>query len=190
MSPSPSSRSSRSARFARARELLEQANCNLSPEHKEIIARAGAAFNSEGHFADSIMMQTRMIECTTFVRPEDGSTQARVVLELVVAQDMCNAHGMMHGGCSAYLVDHCTSVALIVQGLVTEGSLYLVSQSLNTTYHAGAKLGDKLNIVCTTVSAGKRAVSARAEIWNLTTRRLTVTGNQVQMVPSRSEVKL
>lgn len=127
MSPSPSSRSSRSARFARARELLEQANCNLSPEHKEIIARAGAAFNSEGHFADSIMMQTRMIECTTFVRPEDGSTQARVVLELVVAQgasstaihaiviaqsdyrsvriDMCNAHGMMHGGCSAYLVD-------------------------------------------------------------------------------------
>lgn len=30
----------------------------------------------------------------------------------------------------------------------------------------------------------------KVQIWNLTTRRLTVTGNQVQMVPSRSEVKL
>ena len=73
--------------------------------------------------------------------------------------DMCNAHGMMHGGCSAYLVDQsvppplrwpvgrtlslarsCTSVALIVQALVIEGSLDLVSQSLSTTYHAGATL--------------------------------------------------
>lgn len=77
---------SHSGRLAGARERLEQADCNLSPEHKDIIARAGAAFNTEGQFADSVIMQTRMTECNTFVRLEDGTTQARVVLQLVVAQ--------------------------------------------------------------------------------------------------------
>ncbi|KAH9832956.1 HotDog domain-containing protein [Rhodofomes roseus] len=159
-----SSSRSPNARLARARELLKNADCNLSPEHKELVARAGAAFNRGGQFADSVMMQTRMIVCRTFERPEDGKTHTRVVFEVTVSQDMCNAHNMMHGGCAAFLVDACTSVALVVQGLVTGGALDLVSQSLDTTYHAGAKLGDALNVVCTTVSSGKRAVTAHAEV--------------------------
>ncbi|KAH9928194.1 uncharacterized protein B0H18DRAFT_265655 [Fomitopsis serialis] len=136
------------------------------------------------------MMQMRMIVCNKFERTEDGRTHARVVFDVTVSQDMCNAHNMMHGGCAAFLVDACTSVTLIVQALVTEGAFDLVSQSLNTTFHAGAKLGHTLNVVCTTVSSGKRAVSARTEIWNTTARRLVVTGNQVKMAPSRSDVKL
>jgi len=177
-------------RLARAREIIKDADCNLSPEHKEIVARAGAAFNRDGQFGDSVMMQLRMIVCHKFERPEDGRTHARVVFEGTVSQNMCNTHNMMHGGCAAFLVDACTPVTLVVQTLVTGGTLDLVSQSLNTTFHAGAKLGDKLNIVCTTVSSGKRAVSARAEIWDVTTERLVVTGNQVKMAPSRSDVKL
>ena len=78
-------RSSHTSRLKHAREGLEQADCNLSPEHKDIIARAGAAFNRPGQFADTVMMRTRMLECNTFVRPEDGTTQARVVFELVVS---------------------------------------------------------------------------------------------------------
>lgn len=76
--------------------------------------------------------------------------------------DMCNSHGMMHGGCTAFMVDwlvgcsevvlvegvrslkdlpfSCTSIALVIMGLVTGGPVDLVSQSLTTTYHAGAKL--------------------------------------------------
>ncbi|KAH9928186.1 HotDog domain-containing protein [Fomitopsis serialis] len=177
-------------RLARAREILKAANCNLSPEHREIVARAGAAFNRGGQFGDSVMMQMRMIVCNTFERPEDGRTHARVVFEGTVLQEMCNAHNMMHGGCAAFLVDACTSATLVVQALVAGGAFDLVSQSLNTTFHAGAKLGDKLNVVCITVSSGKRAVSVRAEIWNTTARRLVATGSQVKMAPSRSDVKL
>ncbi|KZT69775.1 hypothetical protein DAEQUDRAFT_737790 [Daedalea quercina L-15889] len=155
--------SSPNSRLAQAREKLAQAECNLSPEHKEIIAYAGAALNRAGQFADAVIMQTEMRECNTFERAEDGAAHARVVFEVAATQDMCNAHGMVHGGCSAYLVDHCTSVALVVRGLVTGGALDLVSQSLTTLYHAGAKVGDRLKIVCTTASAGSRAGTARAE---------------------------
>ena len=91
--PSSPSPNPRTARLARSQDRLAQADCNLSPEHKEIIARAGAAFNREGQFADAVMMRTQMVECNTFVRPEDGTTQARVVFELVVAQGASETAG-------------------------------------------------------------------------------------------------
>ena len=96
MPPSPSP-NPRTARLARSQDRLAQADCNLSPEHREIIAQAGEAFNREGQFADAIMMRTRMLECNTFVRTEDGSTQARVVFELVVEQGAFHANGRMFG---------------------------------------------------------------------------------------------
>ncbi|KAH9833817.1 HotDog domain-containing protein [Rhodofomes roseus] len=178
------------AKMARWKGTLDKAKTNLSSEQLEKLAYIAAWHTREGDFADSVQNNLEIVECNTFVRPGDEKTHARVVYEATVTKDMCNAHGMMHGGCAAYLVDCCTSIALVVMGLATGGPVDLVSQSLSTTYHAGAKLGDKIQIVNISTAAGKRAVTARAEIWDLTTKRLAVTGNHVKMVPSKSDFKL
>ncbi|KAH9927336.1 uncharacterized protein B0H18DRAFT_1004164 [Fomitopsis serialis] len=165
------------ARTAHWKSVVDNAKTNLSPEQLDKLAYIAAWHTREGDFADSVQRNLRITECGTFVRPEDGKTHARVVYETTVTKDMCNAHDMMHGGCSAYLVDCCTSIALVVMGLATGSPVDLVSQSLTTTYHAGAKLFQHHT------ASGKRAVTARAE-------RLAVTGNHVKMVPSKSDFKL
>jgi len=178
------------AGIAHWKRIVDNAKTNLSSEQLDKLAYIAAWHTREGDFADLVQRNLRITECSTFVRPEDGKTHARVVYETTVTKDMCNAHGMMHGGCAAYLVDCCTSIALVVMGLATGSPVDLVSQSLSTTYHAGAKLDDKIQIVNISTASGKRAVTARAEIWDQTTKRLVVTGNHVKMVPSKSDFKL
>ncbi|KAI0731842.1 HotDog domain-containing protein [Fomitopsis betulina] len=179
-----------SAKVAHYKTAFGKAKTNLSPELLDKLAHINAWHAREDTFGDGVMSKLTITEFGTFVRPEDGKTHGRIVYEGIVTQDMCNSHGMMHGGCAAFMVDCCTSIALVIMGLATGGPVDLVSQSLTTTYHAGAKLGDKIRVVNTSTAGGKRAVTARAEIWDLTTKRLTVIGNHVKMVPSKSEFKL
>ena len=55
--------------------------------------------------------------------------------------DMINGGGNIHGGCSAFLVDVCSSLSLSALSLVTEGKEYLsVSQAINMIYHSPAVL--------------------------------------------------
>jgi len=60
-----------------------------------------------------------------------------------------------------------------------------VSQSMNVFFHAPAVLGEVLQIINTSISIGKRVVSAKTEIWSTTHRRLVVSGIHVKMAPSR-----
>ncbi|KZT70301.1 hypothetical protein DAEQUDRAFT_737514 [Daedalea quercina L-15889] len=178
------------AKVAQYKSIISGAKSNLSSEQLDKVAYILAWHGPDDGFATSVIEKLQITECGTFVRPEDGTTHGRVVYEGTVTQDMCNAHDMMHGGCAAFLVDCCTSIALVAMGLATGSPVDLVSQSLTTTYHAGAKLGDKIQIVNITTASGKRAVTARAEIWDVTTKRLAVTGHHVKMVPSKSAFKL
>ncbi|KZT06487.1 uncharacterized protein LAESUDRAFT_653521 [Laetiporus sulphureus 93-53] len=147
------------------------------------------AFTREGDFADTVITNLKAIELTIFDRPQDGKQQTRVVFELTVNNDMLNAFDMMHGGCIAFLVDVCSSVALSLLGIVTNGNVAYVSQALNTTYFAGAPLGAKLQIISTTTSVGSRIAIAETEIWDMTDRRLVASGIHTKMKPSRDAIK-
>ncbi|KAJ7158290.1 HotDog domain-containing protein [Mycena crocata] len=107
---------------------------------------------------------------------EPAKQEGRFVCELIVTEDMLNGAGHLHGGCSAFLVDICSTLCLM---LFDDGMH--VSQALNIVYHSPAGLGDKLRIVNTTMTVGARAMSARTEIWNATHHRLVATGVHIKM---------
>ncbi|KAL5525412.1 hypothetical protein ACEPAF_9282 [Sanghuangporus sanghuang] len=122
-------------------------------------------------------------------REEPERTEARVVCEIDVEQDMVNGGGNMHGGCSAYLIDVCSTLPIIaLMDALKRGGRGGVSQVLDVVYHSPARVGDRLRIVSTTISLGARAMSARSEIWNQTQHRLVATGVHIKMDPSPSKL--
>ncbi|KAI0068496.1 hypothetical protein BV25DRAFT_1329 [Artomyces pyxidatus] len=110
---------------------------------------------------------------------EPAKTEARVVCEVVVEEEMLNALRVMHGGCLAFFIDICgtlPSTALLGHSGV--------SLNISVSYHAPAKVGDKLKIISTTLSNGARVTSTRGEIWNVTTKRLVASGVHTMMEQS------
>jgi len=160
---------------------VEGVKGNVSPKLKDKLVQIIPALAKEGAFADSTMKSLKATVFDVIDRPEDGKKQARVIFEVVVHEEMLNSRDTIHGGCVAYLVDACSSVAIAVLGLATDGNIDTVSQAINTIFHASAKLGDKLEIVSTTISSGARAVSAQSEIWDVTNHRLVASGTHIKM---------
>ncbi|KAJ7682938.1 HotDog domain-containing protein [Mycena rosella] len=140
----------------------------------------GKRRNNKPAFGDDIT--ARMVVTHASVQDkadEPHKKEGRVVCELVVTEDMLNGGGSVHGGCSAFLIDMCSTLSLIIFSHVPS-----VSQSLNIVYHSPAGLGEKLRIVNTTMTVGARAMSARTEIWNDTHHRLVASGVHIKMQPS------
>ncbi|KAI0636375.1 HotDog domain-containing protein [Trametes polyzona] len=157
----------------------------LSPKQREAIVKfADVILRGRGQFAKPTGSRLQMTEVTVYEREEDGKTQVRMVFEIDVGEDMLNSGNMMHGGCSMFLIDVCSSIALVALGIVTSRNSYLVSQAITTVFHAPATTGARLSIVNNTVSFGARTVTARTEIWDTTNRRLVATGVHNQMQPS------
>ncbi|KAJ7916949.1 HotDog domain-containing protein [Mycena leptocephala] len=112
---------------------------------------------------------------------EPLKTEGKVICELMVTEDMLNGGKTVHGGCSAYLIDMCSTLVLMACGQHVH-----VSQSLNIVYHSPATLGEKLRIINTTMTIGRRTMTARTEIWNATKHRLVASGVHIKMAPSPS----
>jgi len=122
---------------------------------------------------------------------EPARAEGKVVMKLVVNDDMLNLANTVHGGCIAYLVDFCSSLALLALGAAQTGDRALsVSQALNIVFHSPAALGETLRIVNMSVSTGVRAATARTEIWNDTHHRLVASGVHIKMQPSKGKNKL
>ncbi|KAL5479088.1 hypothetical protein ACEPAI_2376 [Sanghuangporus weigelae] len=136
-------------------------------------------------FADAIGGRLVITEAEiTRKRDEPERMEARVVCEIGVEQDMVNGGGNMHGGCSAYLIDVCSTLPIIgLMDAMKRGGRGGVSQVLDVVYHSPARVGDVLRIVSTTISLGARTMSARSEIWNVTQHRLVATGVHIKMDP-------
>ncbi|KAK7031072.1 hypothetical protein VNI00_013672 [Paramarasmius palmivorus] len=127
---------------------------------------------------------------------EEGKKQVKVVCSITVDEDMTNNKNTLHGGCAAYLLDMCTSIAVLASqrgasapGTTTQPGPQIdelpaidasTSQTISTTYQSPALLGDKLRITSRTLRVGRRSASVRCEIWNLTRRKLCVSGEQVK----------
>ncbi|CDO74306.1 hypothetical protein BN946_scf184576.g1 [Trametes cinnabarina] len=145
---------------------------------------------TRGAFARSTGSSLVMKEIEVYRRNKDGKSQARVVYETTVHEEMLNFAGTMHGGCAAYLIDMCSSIALALLGMVTEKPWEFVSQTIITTLHAPVLPGVKIEIINNTVSFGSRTVTAVTEIWDVTNNRLCVTGTHNKMAPSAPKTKL
>ncbi|KAI0708037.1 hypothetical protein C8Q76DRAFT_800316 [Earliella scabrosa] len=141
-------------------------------------------------FAHTVCSRMVLEEIELTRREKDGRPQARLTYTITVEEDMLNIAGTMHGGCAVYLIDLCSSVALKVLARAQDKPSFFVSQALNTTFHAPAPRGAKLEIVNTTVSLGARTASAVTDIWDMTNKRLCMTGVHNQMAPSQPLSKL
>ncbi|KAJ7468596.1 HotDog domain-containing protein [Mycena latifolia] len=157
---------------------------NVDDSMKEVLSDLSKVFGkrrfSKPAFGDSIIARMTVTHASVDNKvDEPRKKEGRVVCELVVTEDMLNGGGNVHGGCSAFLIDTCSTLALIIISNIPS-----VSQSLNIVYHSPAGAGDKLRIINTTLTVGARAMSARAEIWNETHHRLVASGVHIKMQPS------
>jgi len=143
-------------------------------------------------FGESVTNRLLITEISVVPKAEEPKRlEGRVVCEITVEEDMLNGAGYIHGGCSAFLIDMCTTLCMLALSMTSSGELFpSVSQSLNVVYHSPAGLGDRLRLVNTTMTLGARAHSARTEIWNLTHRRLVSSGVHIKMQPSDPKTKL
>ncbi|OBZ69269.1 Acyl-coenzyme A thioesterase 13 [Grifola frondosa] len=161
---------------------------DIPPETKERIGKFLNLILVRGNFARSTGARLVPKEVKMYKRPEDEKPQVRVVFEITVDEDMLNPAGNVHGGCIVYMIDVCSSVALAALGMCMNRPNSFVSQALNTTFHAPAPLGTKLELVNTTTAFGGRTVAARTEIWDVTNRRLVASGVHNKMQPSQPKL--
>jgi len=168
---------------------------NAEPDVKIVLARAfdpDEPFNSGIRFAQSVGRRLKIVEVSCNKKlDEPKKLECRVVVETLVTEDMLNGAGILHGACSAYLVDVCSSLPILALTKVTTGKPILgVTSTINMMYHSPAVLGDKLRLVNTSMTIGSRAMSARTEIWNATHHRLVSSGVHLKMPPSVPKSKL
>ncbi|KAJ7778475.1 HotDog domain-containing protein [Mycena metata] len=138
-------------------------------------------------FGDSILSGLVVTEASVQPKAEEPlKEEGRIVCEITVTEDMLNGGGNIHGGCSAFLIDVCSTLCLMVY----KPGMH-VSQSLNIVYHSPATLGEKLRIVNTSMTVGARAMSARTEARNailLSCHRLVASGVHIKMQPSEAKL--
>ncbi|KAI5893166.1 uncharacterized protein SCHCODRAFT_02621034 [Schizophyllum commune H4-8] len=168
---------------------------NASDDVKAAFRDLSMWFSRDGKprgFAASVGARISVDEVSILKKAEEPTREeARLVCSLEVTEDMLNGAGSMHGGCSAYLIDFCSSLALSAHSAHAYGSpVFMVSQALNVVYHSPAVLGDRIRIVNTSIALGARASSARTEIWNDTHHRLVASGVHIKMQPSPPKTKL
>ncbi|KAL0576596.1 hypothetical protein V5O48_005389 [Marasmius crinis-equi] len=162
---------------------------NASDEAKMLIVKY---LRSGGFFGDFIWARLRASDTSILNSTEEPfRKEGRAVFRLKVENDMLNPVGILHGACSSLLIDSCTWLLLSAYVMETTGkSRPVVSQAINTVLHSPAHLDDELKIVTTTMSVGNRSIIAKAEVWNVTHRRLVASGTQIAMFPSPQVSKL
>ncbi|KAF5333617.1 hypothetical protein D9611_002767 [Ephemerocybe angulata] len=164
---------------------------NAPVEVKEFVGDVSGIFaNNTEHqgplFGEAIQDRLRVTEVSINQKAEaPKKLEGRVVIETIIEEDMLNGGGNIHGGCSAFLIDICSTLALAALSLATTQKLaFTVSQSLNVVYHSPAGLGDHIRIVNQTLTLGARAQSVRSEIWSVTHGRLVASGTHIKLQPS------
>ncbi|KAK0243392.1 hypothetical protein EDD85DRAFT_326173 [Armillaria nabsnona] len=148
-------------------------------------------------FGHQILSRLSISHVSLDASPEQRTRdQSKVICSLAVTEDMLDTlPGSLHGGCSAFMIDTCSSLGLIAYVLCkttscTWDKIYTVSHTLDVVYHSPALLGDKLKIVSTSMSIGAQTMSIRTEIWNTTRQYLVASGVHLKMLPSSSRANM
>jgi len=134
-----------------------------------------------------IIRNLNVTEMSLLQKEEElGKLEAKMVFETRVDTDMLNDGENMHGGCSAFLIDFCSSITLSLLLAHFHRTPYQVSQTLNVVYHAPARVGAKIRIVNRTITMGRRIMSARTEVYDADHSRLVASGVHTKMAPSEA----
>ncbi|EJD47641.1 hypothetical protein AURDEDRAFT_183828 [Auricularia subglabra TFB-10046 SS5] len=137
-----------------------------------------------GRFAHTIASRVQLKD-TKAERKNGTVVSTIIVCEAVVEQDMLNGRGTIHGACSAYLIDLCTTFALQLHSLESGGSGDEgTTQTLNVVYHAPALEGATLRIACTSLTVDDATMSGKCEVWDADNKRLVASGMQLKGVAS------
>ncbi|KAK0443919.1 uncharacterized protein EV420DRAFT_1014829 [Desarmillaria tabescens] len=168
-----------------------------APDDVKQCQRVFLAVGQTKGFAHQILSGLSISHVSLDPSPEQYTRdQSKVTCSLTVTEDMLDAiPGCLHGGCSAFIIDACSTLGLVAYVLCKTTScdwdkIYTISQTLDVVYHSPALLGDKLNIVNTSMSVGARTMSVRTEIWNTTRRCLVASGVHLKMLPSSSRANM
>ncbi|KAH7876945.1 hypothetical protein F5879DRAFT_941349 [Lentinula edodes] len=156
-------------------------------DRRKLFAAMGLAPNLEATFGDPVVAALKLSEISIHQNVmEPSSLEAKVTCKTRITQGMVNGHGTLHGGCSALLIDFCSSLATIALQIHTTGFPGLgFSETIHVVFHAPAVLGEELQVVNTCTSAGEIVQSARTEIWSETHHRLVVSGVHVTVKPQK-----
>ncbi|KAG2060291.1 hypothetical protein BDR06DRAFT_872787 [Suillus hirtellus] len=173
-----------------------QVDGNASPKikHRMLLALQSMRCSTgkpSSSFENMIASRLQVTEASTLPKIEEPEKfEGRVVVQVIVDEELLNVNHSVHGGCTAMIIDmhmrSCSTMPIYVLGASTSGhGEFGVSQSLNIVYHSPALLGDKLRVVSTTLALGSRALSSRCEVWNVTRHRLVASAVHIKMVPSK-----
>ncbi|KAF8484422.1 hypothetical protein JB92DRAFT_3028555 [Gautieria morchelliformis] len=109
------------------------------------------------------------------------------------------AEGVLHPGCSAYLIDMVTALPFIIIGLAkdeqrsTSNSYpskfamapFSPSQRLDITFHDAATLGARLKIIGKSTTHSGSSLIVRCEIWDTGEERLVASAMHCKVMPSK-----
>lgn len=109
---------------------------------------------------------------------------AETIHEVTVTEDFLNGMGFLHGGCTAYLIDSCSSIGFVA--LSPPDTPPSVSLNLAVTYHQAAPPGARLRFISTVIAFSARVQTVRCEVWDITkpAHRLVATGTHIKMQQS------
>ncbi|KAI0071828.1 hypothetical protein K474DRAFT_1668548 [Panus rudis PR-1116 ss-1] len=166
-------------------QTMRAAPGGIAQEIKDEMAYIFENLSDTSGYSHSLARRLRVTEVSYEPKPDAPSKKtARAVLEIEVDDEMVNDSDILHGACSAFLVDFCGSIVITLQaGITTRKYIGHVSQTISMAYHAPAKLGTKIKIVNTVMSMGKRSMVSRTEIYDTNHDRLVASGIHVKMYP-------
>ncbi|EIN06665.1 hypothetical protein PUNSTDRAFT_145203 [Punctularia strigosozonata HHB-11173 SS5] len=158
---------------------------NLSPDDKQTLVNLLAYYVGAGEvYSNDVGKKIRITEVDVRKTASDEPTwQSESVCEILVENHMLNPHGVLHGGCMAYLVDLCSSVPIVAIALVSGSAGVGFSQAMNIIWHAPAKGGTTLSIVGKSLSVGKNILTCQCEIWDKEKGKLLATAVHSKVQP-------
>jgi len=174
---------------------------NAPTRVKQVVANLHHELMSEGSgFGEAVGRNLKI--CSTDVKAASSmpdeladvglasrKLRSTVVCEIVVDKYMVNKLGNLHGACSGYLVELCTSFPMVAlnaaQGSVND---FGVSQNIDTMFHATTERGSLLRIMSTSLSVGRQALTAKVEAWDVTHDRLVFSGTHMKLLPTRAKL--
>ncbi|GAV06868.1 hypothetical protein RvY_16783 [Ramazzottius varieornatus] len=110
--------------------------------------------------------------------------EGKVVYEMEVMPEQCNAGKTMHGAFAALLVDNLTGAAICTK-LTTNEELPMfsgVSVAMNLKYLRASKLGETVTVTAEVLKIGRNLAVAQCDIVGKDDGKLRVTGQHTKFV--------